>query len=336
MGTWQRSTRNLLWNFNNMYQPCVVEVGGERRYLMFFFGWAAAATNPGYPGCDAIFLARSDDLRQWEVYAGQAGWDATMTPARWVPVLTASDRWYEAWHVGDPSVVLRDGRFYMAYSATSRHFGPVPGYPATMVQCVMGAVSEDGISWTKSDRPLLIRRGDRPDPKPEPDRIGDFHRPCLRWEDGRWRMWFDYVLPGRRQCVGCAENPGDFLTGEFTFVRDLKRPILEDWPNPEMVRIGGVYHSFSDPPGYPGRTGWASRQLREAVSADGVHWQKLDYIPPDPDTDACQVPQTLVTEIDGRRWLVLFYSCQVGTSRNDGKYHFEFDRIRAMRREMTD
>ena len=103
-----------------------------------------------------------------------------------------------------------------------------------------------------------------------------------------------------------------------------------------MVRIGDVYHSFSDPGGYPGRTGWASRQLREAVSTDGVNWRKLDHIDPDPDTDACQVPQTLVTTIDGRKWLYLFYSCQVGNSRNDGKYHFEFDRIRAMRREIVD
>lgn len=49
-------------------------------------------------------------------------------------------------HVGDPSVVLKDGRFYMAYSATSKHFGKREGYPATMVQCVMGSVSDDGIT----------------------------------------------------------------------------------------------------------------------------------------------------------------------------------------------
>lgn len=63
-----------------------------------------------------------------------------MTPARWVPVLHASEQWFAAWHVGDPSVVLKDGRYYMVYSATSKPFSrSVFGYPADMVQCLMAA-----------------------------------------------------------------------------------------------------------------------------------------------------------------------------------------------------
>ena len=134
---WQRSKRSLLANFDNMYNPCVVEAHGEYRYRMWFFGWAAGHTNPGWPGCDAIFHARSKNLVDWEVYSGNQAWDTTMDPKRWIPVLHASDRWYEAWHVGDPSVVFKDNRYYMAYSATSRHFGRREGYPATMVQCLM-------------------------------------------------------------------------------------------------------------------------------------------------------------------------------------------------------
>ena len=71
-------------------------------------------------------------------------------------VLHASDRWYESWHVGDPSVVLVEGRYYMAYSATSEHFSP------GQVSSHDGAV-RDGCRvgrWhplTKTDRPLLIR-----------------------------------------------------------------------------------------------------------------------------------------------------------------------------------
>jgi len=333
---WQRDPRPLLTRFDNMYNPCVVETGGEHRFRMWFFGWAAGHGNPGIPGCDAIFHARSKDLRNWEVYAKDGAWDATMTPAKWAPVLHASERWYEAWHVGDPSVVHRDGRFYMAYSATSRHFGKVAGYPATMVQCIMGAVSDDGIHWTKTDAPLLIRAGDTAKPKPEPDRIGDFHRPCLRWEGGRWRLWFDYWLPGKGVCMGYAENPGDFTRRRgFTIEHDLTKPLLEGWPNPEVVKVGDRYHGFSDAPGYPIKPGgspWKSRQLREAVSSDGLRWRKLDFIPPDPDADACHVPQALVTEMDGRRWLYLFYATQIGSRKNDGKYHYQYDRIRAMRR----
>ena len=335
---WRRSQTNLLENFNNLYNPCVVETGGEYRYKMWFFGWATETGNPGVPGCDAIFHARSKDLQVWEVYSGEDEWDTTMTPSRWRPVLHASDCWYEAWHVGDPSVVLKDGIFYMAYSATSEHFDPVPGYPATMVQCLMGAVSDDGIHWTKSDQPLLIRAEDTARPEPEPDRIGDFHRPSLHWDGGRWRLWFDYWLPGTGVCMGYAENTGEFLaSGGFEVQHDLRAPLLDNWPNPEVIKIGDQYHCFADPPGYPiapGESGWKSRQLREAVSPDGMNWEKRDFIPPDDDVDACQVPQALVTRIDGQDWLYLFYSTQVGYRRNDGHYHFQFDRIRAMRRAL--
>jgi hypothetical protein len=133
---WQRDKRVLLTNFNNMYQPCVVETGGEYRYRMWFFGWAAARTNPGWPGCDATFHARSKDLTTWE------------------------------------------------------------------------------------------------------------------------------------------------------------------------------------------------------VSKDGIEWKLLDFIAPDDDTDANHVPQAFATTIDGAKWLYLFYSTQVGHGRNDGRYLFEYDRIRAMRRRI--
>ncbi len=330
---WQRNKRSLLTNFNNMYQPCVVETGGKYPYKMWFFGWAAARTNPGWPGCDAIFHARSKDLKTWEVYSQDGKWDTTMNPKAWVPVLHASDRWYDAWHVGDPSVVLRDGKLFMAYSATSKHFSKREGYPATMVQCVMGAVSEDGIHWKKTQQPLLIRAGDTANPEPEQERIGDFHRPCLLWDKGKWRLWFDYWLPGKGVCMGYAENKGDFAAaGGFKIQNDLTQPLIEGWPNPDIIRIGETYHSFSDAPGYPGESGWKGRQLREAVSKDGITWELRDFIPPDEDTDANHVPQAFTTTLDGKRWLYIFYATQIGNGLNDGRYHFEYNRIRAMRR----
>ena len=54
------------------------------------------------------------------------------------------------------------------------------GYPANMVQCIMGATCEDGIHWRKTAAPLLIRPEDSARPQPDPERIGDFHQPCLR------------------------------------------------------------------------------------------------------------------------------------------------------------
>ena len=337
-GEWERDPRSLLTSFNNMYNPCVVETGGEYRYKMWFFGWAAGHSNPGVPGSDAIFHARSKDLKSWEVYSKGGEWDRRTNPQKWKPVLYASERWYESWHVGDPSVVLKDDRYYMAYSATSKPFGKTAGYPSEMVQCVMGAVSDDGVHWKSTQQPLLIRAADKPSPKPDPTRIGDFHRPSLQWQGGKWKLWFDYWLPGKGVCMGYADNPGEFEDkGGFSIKHDLRKPLLDDWPNPEVIRIGSNYHSFSDAGGYPikpGESHWKSRQLREAVSSDGLSWKKLAFIPPDKDADACHVPQALVTKVDGREWLYLFYATQIGYRKNDGKYHYQYDRIRAMRREL--
>ena len=42
----------------------------------------------------------------------------------------------------------------------------------------------------------------------------------------------------------------------------------------------------------------------------------------------------LLTKIDGKPWLYIFYATQTGYRRNDGKYHYQYDRIRAMRRRV--
>jgi len=231
-GEWERDPQPLLWNFVNMYNPCVVETGGEYRFKMWFFGWSATHANQGasWPGCDAIFHARSKDLKHWEVYSQGDTWDGTMNPAKWVSVLhAATNRWYAAWHAGDPSVVMKEGRFFIAYSSTSQPFHKnIPGYSARMVQCIMGATSIDGIHWQQTAAPLLICADDSQTPQPNPSRIGDFHRPCLRWDNDRWRLWFDYWLPGQGVCMGCAENTGDFMAaGGFKIIHDLTKPLLQ-------------------------------------------------------------------------------------------------------------
>jgi hypothetical protein len=48
--SWQRDAAPLLWGFNNMYNPCVLEVGGDWSYRMWFFGWAARHANAGMGG----------------------------------------------------------------------------------------------------------------------------------------------------------------------------------------------------------------------------------------------------------------------------------------------
>ena len=336
---WERIPKDLIWNFENMYQPCVLELPDkEYRYRMWFFGWAASDTNTGYAGCDAIFHARSKDLLNWEIYAGDGQWDATMNPKRWAPVIVPDEKPYDEWHNGDPSVVRKDGRFYMALSSTSKPFEePVKGHPNRMLLCIMGATSDDGIHWLKTEQPLLIEPDEALEPEKDEGWTGDFHRPSLMWDQGRWRLWFDYWHPTKGVCMGYAENTGDFRApGGFHVVSDLAKPLIPNWPNPEVVRIGNRYYSFADPTGYgPGLQGpdanWTGRALCEAVSDDGMQWRVIGYIAPDLDSAACHVPQALVTVRDGREWLYLFYATQRGGKNKDGVFDYRYDRIRCMR-----
>lgn len=334
---YERTGRDLLRGFRNMYQPHVVAVPDEEYpFRMWFFGWSVRDGNPDYPGCDAIFLARGRDLEHWEVCAGDGHWDDTMSAERWVPVLCADDKPYDQWHNGDPSVVLHEGRYYMAYSATgfdrdgkgSHEAGDTDGD----LLCVMGAVSDDGIEWTRTEEPLLMWReevGQKEEPT-SPEYFGMYHRPSLMRGEDRWRLWFDYWHPRHGVSVGYAENAGDFGdASQWSVLRAGDSPVLPQWPNPDVVKAGDRYFCFGDPP-VEGDHPWTARQLSEAVSEDGLNWTILGRIRPEADAPACHVPEAFVLERDGETWLHLFYACQIGGE----PYDYRYDRIRAMRRRV--
>lgn len=342
---WEHVPGNALSGFYNMYQPCVVELTGDPfPYRMFFFGWAADWANSKFPGCDAIFHARSTDLRKWEVYAGDDRWDDGTQPSTWQPVVCASEKRYDEWHNGDPSVVYKDGRYYMAYSATSKEgFRKVQHAEAYMLCCIMGATSADGIHWTKTAQPLLIESEEAQKCQDVTTHFMDFLRPSLHWEDGRWLMWFDYWHPKvGDQCLGLAANTGAFdAPGGFKPVHDLAKPLMNGWVNCDIVRTGKQYRLFADPRGYgappgPGQA-WQSRQICEAVSDDGLSWKPVGYIAPKADESADHVPQALVTTVGGKPWLYVFYAVQRGGISDlagSKQYDFRYDRIRAMRRPL--
>lgn len=363
---WERHG-TILKGFFNAYQPCVIQVpDSEYPFRMWFFGWINNVCNSEVPGCDAIYHARSKDLDTWEVYCSNGKWqmaDVNNPNTReWQSVLySAIDApFWDTWHTGDPSVVYKYGTYYMAYSATSKDFGGkhIAGYPADMVCCVMGATSKDGIKWTKTSKPLLISSSDTKfPPDANESRIGDFHRPSLLWDkhNKKWMLYFDYYVAsltntGNAQW-GLAENNGDFMTGQFTIKNGLESPLLikykSEFPNPDVVKIGPGYFAAGDPGWYTSATGWATRQICMATSTNGYSdWKPLFSLPPDADSDANQVPQLFVCHMDGKWWLYIFYSTQIGKrapSNNwnyvaagftPGTYNWCYDRIRYMRQEI--
>lgn len=340
---WERDGVDRLSGFLNMYHPFVMPVDDpEWPWRMWFFGWAVEICNPGWPGCDATFHARSRDMKSWDVYCGPDAWDPGGRDAtRWVPVLTAgSGGPWDTWHNGDTSIVRRDGRYYMAYSATGTDL------PNGMPSCVMGAVSDDGINWVRSEQPLAIHplelevpqtpaaRAALP-PGPGVQRCGSYHRPSLLFDEGRWKLWFDYldVAPTvSPSIVGYAEAaPEDFMKpGGFRLVRvPGENPVKLGFPNPDVIRVGDVYHAFGDP--YVDDRGqWDSRQVTHAISDDGLDWTVVGHVEHDPDCAANQVPVAQLLEEGGRRWLAVWYGAQVGGE----PYSYYMDRIRMMRIEL--
>jgi hypothetical protein len=340
---WERNEVNLLSGFGNMYNPHIVETPDEiYLYKMYFFGWSYKDCNPGLTtGCDAIFVARSMRLEgPWEVYCGENGWHGSDQVELWIPVIAADIKFYDQWHNGDPSVVKYNGVYYMAYSSTGfDQDGINPHGPDGkkdkdgFISVVMGATSTDGIHWTKSKYPLLIY-------EPEIGQMetytgsyqGNFHRPSLMRDKNRWRLWFDYWQPDNKGMgMGHAECYGDPMHhDDWRITHDIDNALIMAWPNPDVVKVGNMYYSVADPSGYKGIKNWPGRQIREAISDDGINWKVFEFISPDSDTPADQIPEAFVTKIGDQNWLYIFYSCQIGGN----PYDYRYDRIRCMKKRI--
>ena len=341
---WERGFE-VLSGFRNMYQFHVIHDPDDKVYPFkaWFFGWAVEDCNRhihGFTGCDAIFAARSKHLeRDWEVYSGDGEWDRTMNPKLWRPIFAPQNFYFDEWHNGDPSVVKVGKRFFMAYSSTGHNKDGKPfRHPEDKdgsFLCIMGAVSEDGIHWQRSSEPILANPNDYGAPTvPQGDShaYGSYHRPSLLYEDGKFKMWFDYWHLRFGVSMGYAENSGDFLNPkDWRIIRAGDEPCLPDFPNPDVVKVGDVYFAFADPSGYAPHP-WVGRKIAEAVSLNGLDWVVLGYVDPDADAPAIHVPEAFVWREGKTIWLYVFYACQVGGE----PYDYRYNRIRVMRRKITD
>jgi len=351
-----RTQKNLIYNYRNMYHPVVLKEqlpGNEGYpYTMWFFGWAFTDTNIGWPGCDITFVARGKDLYTWEVYSGNGTWDTTMNPEIWVPVIVAGETWYDNWHIGDSTVVKRDGVFYMMMSSQSsgpdmkyswQDFSDIDGD----LTCIVGAVSIDGINWTKSNGPVLVW-------EPEINKCwgwehdlsqgwpkgfyGCYLRPSLMFDESinKWRMWHDYI-DGELMSIGYAEADADadiMLSSSWQHMYKDDKPMYRDFPNPDVIKIGDRYYCTGDP--YPvhhganpahfkGRAGWELRQMVFLVSDDGYTWREAGWIDSDSDTTANQVA-CLYHEDDT---MYVFYATQ-----KMGSYYLDKIRVIEIKKEV--
>jgi len=147
------------------------------------------------------------------------------------------------------------------------------------------------------------------------------------YEDGKWKMWYDYEVGKRGIAIGYAENEGDFLNPEdWKRINKDDEPICWRFVDIDVVKIGSIYYAYGDPclpwfgiddPEIP-KSGWPCRQITEMQSYDGINWTVTGYFRPDPGYGANQIPQVFLDHKNQR--VCIFYATQRGT-----KYSEEYD-----------
>jgi hypothetical protein len=318
---WQRNYANMIVGWN-VYHLSVIDLGAGQsyRYRGWFMGWAYQDSNrniPGYTKSDAIFYARSTDNLTWQVYKGSGQWDSTGNTNLWRPVIQPRNLYYDQWHNGDPSVVYVSdfpggARYYMAYSSTGFDAdGKADGTSGDVDKdfyCVMGAWSSDGINWTKSAGPWLAYGPDYGvvEFTPAATYRGSFHRPSLVLERSgtswSWHLFFDYWAGSDNGGTGMGHALSNQIDpvaswSAFSITHSLDAPVIKGWPNPEVAKVGNLWYTASDPPGYPGGGNqWTTRQLRWAYSPNPASdYAKVEFEAPDSGEVDNQVPSLRVS-----------------------------------------
>ena len=328
---WQHGELALK-SWSSLNPHIVHEPESEYPFKMWYYAWKGwgVDANPGYPGCDANFFARSKDLKDWQVWGGKHHWVSWDKLDLWEPVTTIPDMpsFYNNHDNGDPSVVRHNGRYYMVYSAAGWNIGGKE-YGKKFIICVMAAESDDGINWTKSKEPILIwnpqigKMTRRKFPGPGPY-YGGYACPSLMRDQERWKVWFQY---GMDFDLGYAENSGDFLDpNSWDILNKDDRPQLHAWPNPDITKVDNVYYGYTEVNLNEHGWEWVSRGGREApwlfceaVSENGKDWQVLGWIRPREGIHHYQVPEAFSIRENGQTWIYLFYSVPVA-----GKDPYDF------------
>ena len=271
-----------------------------------------------------------------------------MNPFYWYPVIMPSNTWFNSWHIGDPSVVYKDGTLYMALSSMGADADLIPTHKAGdkdgNSSCIVGATSTDGINWTVSDKPLIVWENEKGfDEDTRGDKYyGGHQRPSIMFEDGKWKMWYDF----RGNQVGYAECNGDFINGTWTEHKTGATGLLTG-VDFDVIKIGSIYYAYGDPymswvgvkdrdiPYYSNDSSqWSQRQIVEYQSYDGLNWIPTGYFLPDEDYDANQIPQTFIDHKTGR--IYIFYATQRGVKKGQwgGEYDWRWANIRCMYRDV--
>jgi len=219
------------WEGTDIYALTVILDGGLDKM------WYAAGAFKGAPynaPLSQIGYATSTDGTTWTKYEGN-------------PVLSASftrnvkGQAFTGLSISYPSVVKVAGTYFMYYRETDGKGNYMIGW----------AISNDGISWSKSTEPVLS---------------GTF--PDAVYANGEWKMWYsvDYGTTGN---IGYATS-SDGKSWQLVQRAGIPVPPQYDYADyTEAVFAGGSYHMW-----YRVDSSNAGR-LYYATSPDGINWSSF-------------------------------------------------------------
>ncbi len=296
---WGKSME-VMNDFLNLYNPDIIKINNSSssHYRMYIFGWPYDFCNQDLPGCDSIFFIESSNLEFWSITTS----DNSNLSSPLKLTLSPGTRYWDEWHVGDPSVIKINDSYFMAYSAVGFDADGINAHADRNTNSdykndrdefyytIGGAYSNDGINWNTLDTPMVATKHEYAEKDPAMNAM--FHRPSLMYDKDRFKIWFDYfnaaplnravALTEFHVSLGYAELIGPptletFSSKNWTIRKGLNNPSIINWPNPEVLKLPFGYISFADPNGHQGSQ-WAARKTTMAYSNDGLDWKILGFI----------------------------------------------------------
>ena len=225
------------WSKSDVADPMVLYL--DEVLHLWFAGFAKSE------GKWVIGYASSTDGQSWRVH------DA--------PVLQGSGEqsWDSSYGVAGPSVIVKDGLFYMWYHGFDKDWASSIGF----------ATSPDGIHWTPSAVNPVLRPNSSVMWKSKSVRD-----PSVIYTDQGFVMYFTEG-DGTNRWIGYASSGDGISWSEYAGNPVLHLGAKQSWETkgvwaPDVLLIEGIYHMW-----YTGETDGTNR-IGHATSTDGLLWVK--------------------------------------------------------------
>jgi hypothetical protein len=264
------------WDDERVSGPRVLRRADGSWWLWYYGRDRSFDRDVGLP-TGRIGAARSADGLTWERVAGPCPSGAVLDPH-------PNPERFDSAHVGVGSVTFEDGSFRLWYFGGDQERFRFGRFDVKGLRLRIGcARSTDGVRWQRIDGPYRGALLDLGPPDAFDQATCGWPR-VLRLPDGRWRMYYHGLDPGRMQfAIGAAESDDGLHWARLGQVFGPGAPGAFD-------ETGVTLPELLPPGGHPG-SGWrmlyqgvcrdGHRSIGLAASEDGLSWSRIAGSEPD-------------------------------------------------------